>query len=260
MGAGTSPCPPEALLLACLAFMVAADGRAAESAGLPRKGQWRGGAASSNGSGGCGPPEPPAGRCAESGAGTATARLASVLHAQHGGILAPMTSNPTTLRHQHNGWTQERQQRFLTHLAMHGSVTAAARVVGMSRQSAYWLKRQPHSADFARAWEEALADRGQSIEDLALDRILDGEEEVIERDGVAVRRRPADVRLLIFHLKRLEREKLKVLENQRRTPPDSSTVAKLRAEIRALAGLPPTGAPIPPGSLDDDGLPAGGPC
>ncbi len=153
-----------------------------------------------------------------------------------------------SLRHQHNGWTAERQRRFLAHLATHGSVTAAARSVGMSRQSAYWLKRQPHSAGFARAWEEALADRGQSIEDLALDRLLDGEEEVIERDGVvvAVRRRPADVRLLLFHLQRLEREKLKIEANQRRARPESSSVAKLRAEIRGLAGLPPTGAPIPP--------------
>lgn len=152
------------------------------------------------------------------------------------------------LRHQHNGWTAERQQRFLTHLALHGSVTAAARVVGMSRQSAYWLKRQPHSADFARAWEEALADRGQSIVDLALDRLFDGEEEVIERNGevVAVRRRPADVRLLLFHLRQLEQQERKREENQRRAVPDPSKVAQLRAELRALAGYPPTGEPIPP--------------
>jgi len=144
------------------------------------------------------------------------------------------STTPPTLRAQHNGWTQARQQRFLAHLASHGSVAAAARCAGMTRQSAYWLRRQPHSRDFAAAWDAALADRDHWIEDLAFDRLLDGEEEVIERDGVvvAVRRRPADVRLLLFHLKRLEKQKN--LVSQRPTPPDSSSVAKVRAELRAL--------------------------
>ncbi|WP_439546711.1 hypothetical protein [Sandarakinorhabdus sp.] len=147
-----------------------------------------------------------------------------------------MSSNTQpALRPQHNGWTQARQQRFLAHLASHGSVSGAARSAGMSRQSAYWLRRQPHSQDFAAAWDAALAGRDNWIEDLALDRLLDGEEEVIERDGVvvAVRRRPADVRLLLFHLNRLEKQKSQI--SQRRVRPDSSAVAKLRAELLALA-------------------------
>ena len=138
----------------------------------------------------------------------------------------------------HNGWTLARQRRFLEHLAVHASVAGAAQAAGMSRQSAYWLRRQPHARDFARAWDAALAERDSWIEDLALDRLRDGEEEVIERDGVvvAVRRRPADVRLLIYHLKRLEKRKTVQLQPQR--PPDSSSVSKMRAELRALAGLP----------------------
>lgn len=147
----------------------------------------------------------------------------------------PMSSQTPTLRHQHNGWTPVRQQQFLAHLASHGSVAAAVRHVGMSKQSAYWLRRQPHSQDFAKAWDAALADRDRWIDDLAMDRLLDGEEEVIERDGevIAVRRRPADVRLLLFHLKRAERQKIEA--SQRQIPPDSSQVAKLRAELQALA-------------------------
>jgi hypothetical protein len=143
------------------------------------------------------------------------------------------TTHPT-LRYQHNGWTKARQQRFLEHLALHGNVSAAARAAEMTKQSAYWLRRQPHSADFAAAWDAALVDQDQWIEDLALDRLRDGEEEVIERDGVvvAVRRRPADVRLLLFHLKRLEKQKS--LKSQRHVPVDSASVAKVRAEIIAL--------------------------
>ncbi len=146
----------------------------------------------------------------------------------------------TSLRPQHNGWSPERQQRFLDHLALHGNVSAAARAVGMTKQSAYWLRGQAHSQDFARRWDAALADTGRWIEDMALDRLRDGETEVIEREGVvvAVRRRPADVRLLLFHLKRLEREKQKMQEKQRRIPPDSASVAKLRAELRALCADP----------------------
>lgn len=158
------------------------------------------------------------------------------------------STTPPALRPQHNGWTQARQQRFLAHLAAHGSVSGAARSAGMTRQSAYWVRRQPHSRDFAAAWEAALADRDHWIEDLAFDRLLDGEEEVFEREGVvvAVRRRPADVRLLLFHLKRLEKQKSQ--DSQRHVPPDSSSVAKVRAELRALT----TGIEV----LTDDGMPS----
>jgi hypothetical protein len=159
------------------------------------------------------------------------------------GYTKPMQSapsNPPALRPQHNGWSPERQRRFLDHLALNGNVSAAARAAGMTKQSAYWLRQQAHSQDFARRWDAALTDTGRWIEDMALDRLRDGEAEVIEREGVvvAVRRRPADVRLLLFHLKRLDREKQKAQANQRRTPPDSASVAKLRAELRALAAMP----------------------
>jgi hypothetical protein len=166
-----------------------------------------------------------------------------------------MSSNPLVPdlrpRPRHNGWTPERQQHFLDHLALHGSVSAAARSAGISKQSAYWFRRQPYAGDFAAAWDRALADTGRWIEDMARDRLIDGEEEVIERDGVvvAVRRRPADVRLLLFQLKRLEdrraahrrfRETVMLERMQRQTlttqrPPDSASVAKLRAELQAIA-------------------------
>ena len=150
------------------------------------------------------------------------------------GAMMQNLPNPPALRLQHNGWSPERQQHFLDHLARHGNVVAAARHVGMSPQSAYWLRRQPHSVDFARAWDAALADTGRWIEDLALDRLQNGEAEVIERDGVVVgvRRRPADVRLLLFHLKRQERRAVEAAA--RRTPVDSESVARVRAELRQL--------------------------
>lgn len=73
------------------------------------------------------------------------------------------------------------------------------------RQSAYWLRRQDHAADFRRRWDAALADAGEFIEALAMDRMVDGEEDVIERIGetVAVHQRPCDARPLLFYLKSL---------------------------------------------------------
>lgn len=148
-------------------------------------------------------------------------------------------TSPPSLRHQHNGWTTARQDCFLETLAATGSVAAAARSAGMTRQSAYWLRRQPAGAGFAAAWDAALADAGRVIEDMALDRLIEGEEEVIERDGGVreVRRRPCDVRLLLFHLRRLEDRRLAATRAAAPAyiPPDASQVAKLRAEIRQLA-------------------------
>ena len=79
------------------------------------------------------------------------------------------------------------------------------------------------------------------------------EEEVIERDGVIVevRRRPGDVRLLLFHLKRLEdgrraRANMMAAVTLQRLArrdgaadagsnwPDAEKVEKLRAELQAM--------------------------
>lgn len=55
-----------------------------------------------------------------------------------------------------DGWTVERQRGFVAALARFGDVAKAARVVGMSAQSAYNLRRRPGAASFAAAWTEAL--------------------------------------------------------------------------------------------------------
>lgn len=167
----------------------------------------------------------------------------------------PSPQSPA-LRPQHNGWSARRQQRFLDHLASHGSVAAAARHVGMSRQSAYWLRRQPCGADFARSWDAAVAEVERWIVDMAMDRMLDGEEEVVERDGVtmAVRRRPCDARLLLFHLKRMERREVAAAAVAAaeaavaRNRYESSQVSKLRAELWALA----MGEDVPDGDAAPD--------
>lgn len=63
---------------------------------------------------------------------------------------------PAPLRGRHDGWTAERQADFLGYLGETGSVSIACARVGMSRNSAYKLRRKPHAESFAAAWDAAL--------------------------------------------------------------------------------------------------------
>ena len=55
-----------------------------------------------------------------------------------------------------DGWTARRQLAFLAELARTRSVTRAALAAGMSRESAYRLrKRDPHGL-FSACWDRAL--------------------------------------------------------------------------------------------------------
>lgn len=68
-----------------------------------------------------------------------------------------LSFTPVPLRAQHNGWTPARQQRFILSLARGLDVGGAARVVGMSRQSAYRLRDRAGAESFAAAWDRAQA-------------------------------------------------------------------------------------------------------
>jgi len=55
-----------------------------------------------------------------------------------------------------DGWTAERQLRFLDAVARTRSVTRAAAFAGMSRESAYRLRARREGALFAAAWDRAM--------------------------------------------------------------------------------------------------------
>jgi hypothetical protein len=141
-----------------------------------------------------------------------------------------MTDLVPLLEHNRNtNWSAARQQAFLEALADSGSVVHACRVVAMSRTAAYRLRRHPDAADFRAAWDMALAEAWAQVEHVALERALQGEEEVIERAGVTevVRRRPCDARLLVRMLDRADARAAGVKALQRQ-------VAELRAVIDAM--------------------------
>jgi len=71
-------------------------------------------------------------------------------------------------------WTPPKMAAFLRTLAATHSVSAAARSVGMSRQSAYRLRARVKGEPFDLAWDEAFTHSYQNLPYAALDRALNG--------------------------------------------------------------------------------------
>lgn len=69
--------------------------------------------------------------------------------------------HPVPVKPRRDGWTPERQARFIGYLAQTRCVTTAAKLVGKDKTSAYRLRKRPGAAGFAAAWDVALG-RGPS--------------------------------------------------------------------------------------------------
>ena len=67
---------------------------------------------------------------------------------------------PNTRR---DGWTPERQLTFLRTLAETRSITRAASSAGMSRESAYRLRRRNEGMLFAALWDRAIQGTSSSL-------------------------------------------------------------------------------------------------
>ena len=80
------------------------------------------------------------------------------------------------LKERSNGWKPEVQRAFIEALADTGSVASACRRVDRSTHGAYHLRRQPGAEEFAAAWQAALDLGMQRVEDVAMDRALNGVE------------------------------------------------------------------------------------
>jgi hypothetical protein len=102
---------------------------------------------------------------------------------------------PTTPRD--DGWTADRQRRFIAALASLGSVAGACRAVGMSSASAYKLRDRPDAASFAAAWRVGLSMGRDRVMARAFDRAGVAVERPVVRKGVVVgQRRLFDYRLI----------------------------------------------------------------
>ena len=116
---------------------------------------------------------------------------------------------PVRRRPRYDGWTEEKMRRFIEVLADTGLVGLAARQVGMSRESAYKLRRAAHAAAFARAWDAARHHAGGLLEDVAFERAVEGVEHNVcnEYGEVISTRRVHNDRLLMFLLRHLKPER-----------------------------------------------------
>lgn len=100
-------------------------------------------------------------------------------------------------RNRHDGWTPDRQRIFIIELARHGGVSAAARAIGMTPQTANRLRRRKGAESFARAWDAALDEGRMRAFDEAKIRAVEGWTVPITRNGKVIgHRRRFDNRLL----------------------------------------------------------------
>ena len=161
---------------------------------------------------------------------------------------------PVRRRSRRDGWTEEKQRRFIETLADTGVVGLAAKEVGMTRESAYKLRRSAYAAAFARAWDAARHHAGGTLEDIAFERAIEGREENVfnEYGEVIATKHVPDNRLLIFLLKHLKPERY-ARDALREPPPPLAPGATLDASLRAME--PPLPAPAE-GLLDAETLAA----
>jgi hypothetical protein len=116
--------------------------------------------------------------------------------------LTPFTATPSSARP--DGWSPERKLRFLDRLAATGNVRSACAAVGMSRETAYALRRR--DGLFARGWAAALLLAREAGAELLADLATEGiEEEVWYRGELKGTKRRIDARLLLAHLARLDK-------------------------------------------------------
>jgi hypothetical protein len=76
----------------------------------------------------------------------------------------------------HDGWTPARQAAFLRELAATHCVSAAARAVGMSRQSAYKLRNRLKGEPFDIAWQAAFRRQYDALAEALVERAVNGVE------------------------------------------------------------------------------------
>jgi hypothetical protein len=120
--------------------------------------------------------------------------------------LTEITALTPEQRCRRDGWTPDRQRAFLEAIAEGHTVDAAARLVGMTKQSAYVLRRRAAGSSFALGWAAASLLARETIADALIVRALDGQVETWTRaDGSTVSRHRYDNALASRMLARLDR-------------------------------------------------------
>lgn len=137
------------------------------------------------------------------------------------------------LKDRSNGWKPQVQRAFIEALADTGSVAAACRMVGRSTHGAYHLRRQEGAEEFAAAWEAALDFGMRRIEDVAMDRALNGVEQPVYSYGKLVGTRVVhNDRLLMFMLRNRSPERFAEGRAKGMNALDKMELARLKKQWR----------------------------
>lgn len=162
---------------------------------------------------------------------------------------------PVLKKRRVDGWSPEKQRRFIEELADTGSVLTAAQTVNMSRASAYALRRSPGAEAFDRAWAAAIDAASKRLLDDAFERALVGSDEpIFDRDGrrVGRRLRQSD-KLLMFLLRAYSPDRFRHAINDRipATEPPPPPLARVAEALVLLDPAPPAdpAALLPPDEL-----------
>ncbi|WP_371876730.1 DUF3597 domain-containing protein [Sphingomonas sp. DG1-23] len=106
----------------------------------------------------------------------------------------------------HEGWTPDRQRRFLEALSEGHPVKDACAIVGLSRQSAYALRQSPRGQSFALGWDGAVLLARNALADTLFERAFAGNRDTVTAaDGRITTRHRQDNRLGMAVLNRLDR-------------------------------------------------------
>lgn len=106
----------------------------------------------------------------------------------------------------YDGWTAEKQKRFLVALSLGHPITRACAIVDMSRRSAYSLRNAARGAAFRLAWDAAVLHSRDTLADELMERAFDGVRDTVTYDdGRVVTRHRHDNVLAFRMLSRLDK-------------------------------------------------------
>jgi hypothetical protein len=142
-------------------------------------------------------------------------------------------------------WTAAKMAQFLRQLSATHSVSAAARSVGMSRQSAYRLRSRLKGMPFDLAWEVAFQHSFDNLAHAMLERAINGVEVPVFHRGEQVGSyRRFDERLSVALLAmRTARGNVPLLG--RLAPEAECHSGRFEALLAEVAAGPPGEAPVP---------------
>ncbi len=142
-------------------------------------------------------------------------------------------------RRRADGWTPKKQIIFIEALAELGIVADAVNRAGMGRASVYNLRSKPGAESFSAAWDAAQQVGFEKLQDIAMDRAINGELVPYFYKGEMVgERKRCDNRLLIFMMQQTLTRRYGVLANEARQNDDAlhemeETKAKWEKQMRA---------------------------